>query len=100
MGEYEVPRFNGHVARKTGFEQRLVGRFAVFKLSEPPTARGRVFFFILDHKLNICGSTGNEGLATAKDFVVFLGRDVTPGQPGNNCAVRERQLSFPIGLDR
>jgi hypothetical protein len=36
----------------------------------------------------------------AKDFVVFFRRDVTPGEPGNDRAVRERKLPFPVGLDR
>ena len=36
----------------------------------------------------------------AKDFVVFLRRVVTPGYARNDCAVRERKLRFPVGLDR
>src|SRR6266568_7475126 len=27
-------------------------------------------------------------------------RDVIPSKPGSDCAVRERKLAFPIGLDR
>jgi hypothetical protein len=43
MGEDIVPSFGRFVARKAGFEQRLVGRLAIFKLSEPPAARRGVF---------------------------------------------------------
>jgi hypothetical protein len=39
-------------------------------------------------------------LATAKGFVVFFRRDVIPGYSGDDCAVRERKLPLPIGLDR
>jgi len=39
-------------------------------------------------------------LGTAKDLVVFLRRDVTPGQPGNDRAVLKRKLALPIGVDR
>ena len=42
MCEDKVLGFARLVARKAGFVQRLVGRFAVFKLSEPPAARRRV----------------------------------------------------------
>jgi hypothetical protein len=35
----------------------------------------------------------------AKDFVVFLRWDVTPGDRGDDRAVRERKHSFPVGLD-
>jgi hypothetical protein len=43
MGEDKVASFDRLVAREAGFEQRLVGRSAVFELSKPPTARRRVF---------------------------------------------------------
>jgi len=39
-------------------------------------------------------------LGAAKGLVVFLRRDVFPGEPGNNRAVRERRLPFSVGLDR
>jgi hypothetical protein len=39
-------------------------------------------------------------VVTAKDLVVFLGCNVTIVQGGNDCAVRERELSFAISLDR
>jgi hypothetical protein len=96
MGKDKVPSFGRLVARKTGFVHRLVGRFAVFELTEPPAAGRGVFSGVLDHQLNINGGPGNERLFTVKDFVVFLRRDVTPGQPDNNCAVRERKPFFPI----
>src|SRR4029077_15130826 len=36
----------------------------------------------------------------AKGFAAFLQRIVTPGEPGNDRAVRERKLSFPGSPDR
>jgi hypothetical protein len=66
-------------------------------LSKPPTARRSVFSEVLDHELNVGGGPGHERLGTAKDSVVFLRRNITPGQPGDDCAVRERQLFFPVG---
>ena len=42
MREHKVLSFARFVARKAGFVRRLVGRFAVFKLSEPPATRRRV----------------------------------------------------------
>jgi hypothetical protein len=77
----------------------LVGGFAVFELSESPVARRCVLFGVLDHEPNICGRPCNERLFTTKDFVVFLRWDVAPGQPRNNCAVREWKPLFPIGFD-
>jgi hypothetical protein len=43
MGKEIVPSLGGLVARKAGLEQRLVGVFAVFELSEPPAARRSIF---------------------------------------------------------
>jgi len=43
MCEDQVPNFDRLVARKAGFQERLVGRFAVIKLSETPAARRSVF---------------------------------------------------------
>src|ERR1700731_2002102 len=68
-------------------------------MREPPTARRGEFFGVLDHKLNIRGGSSHERLGTAKDFVVLLRRNMTPGESGNDCPVREWNLSFPIGLD-
>jgi hypothetical protein len=81
--------------------RRLVGGFPVVKLSEPlATGRG-VFFRVLDHELNpVLGWPGRERLETAKGFAAFLPRDVTPGELGNDCPVRERKFPFPVGLDR
>jgi len=44
MREEEVARFGGFVAGEAGLVQRLVGRFPVFELSEPPAARRDVLF--------------------------------------------------------
>src|SRR5579864_357501 len=78
--EDKVTSLDRLVARKAGFEQRRVRRFAVFELSKPPTTRRSVFLGVLDHKLNVRGGSGHERLGAAKDFVVFLGRNVTPGR--------------------
>ena len=48
---------------------------------------------VFDHKLNIREGTGNEGLRSAKDFVVFLGRGVTVMQSRDYCADWEREAS-------
>jgi hypothetical protein len=44
MGENKVARFGKLVAGEAGFVHRLVGRFAVLKVSEPPAARRGVLF--------------------------------------------------------
>ena len=44
MREDKVPGFDRLVTGVAGFEQRLVGRFAILELSEPPAARRGVFF--------------------------------------------------------
>jgi hypothetical protein len=80
------------VAGEAGIHQRLVARFAVFEVSEGPTARLGVLFRVLDHKLNVRGAAGNERLGSAKDLVVFLREDVTVVQSGNDCAIREGEL--------
>jgi hypothetical protein len=61
--------------------------------------RRGVLFGVLDHKLNVRGRPGNERLGAAEDFVVFVRRGVSPVHGGNDCAVREGKLPFPIGLD-
>src|SRR5512147_422455 len=93
----EAALVDDRVAGKAGVVHRLVGGFAVVKVSEPPAAgRG-----VLDHKLNpVLGWPGHERLETAKGFATFLQRDVIPGEPGNDGAVREWKLPFPVGLDR
>ena len=100
MSEDKILVFARLVARKAGLEQRLVGRFTFFKLSESPAARRRVFSRVLDHQLKVNGNTGNEGLGTAKDLVVFLRVNITPCQSRNNRAIRKRKLSFSIGFYR
>src|SRR5512144_1167560 len=93
----EAALVDDRVAGKAGVVHRLVGGFVVVKVSEPPAAgRG-----VLDHKLNpVLGWPGHERLETAKGFATFLQRDVIPGEPGNDGAVREWKLPFPVGLDR
>src|SRR5271154_3918804 len=76
VGEDKVASFDRLVARKAGFEQRFVRRFAVFELSKSPATRRSVFSGVLHHELNVRGGTGHERLGTAKDFVVFLRRNV------------------------
>ena len=100
LGEDEVAR-SFRVAGGAGFEQRLGARFTVFiEVSEAPSARRGVFLRVLDHKLNVGGWPGNEGLGTAKDFVIFLRRDMTVVQSGNDCAVRKWELPTAVGLNR
>src|ERR1035437_5485775 len=100
MGEDKVASFGRLVAGEAGFVDRLVGRVTILEVTEPPAPPPGVLFLVLGHKLNILGGPGNERLGAAKDFVVFLRRDVIPMQRDNDCAVRERKLSFPIGLYR
>ena len=79
MGKDEVASFDRLVAGEAGFELRRVGSFAVFELSKPPATGRGIFLRVFDHKLNVRGGSGHERLGAAKDFVVFLGRNVTPG---------------------
>src|SRR5580698_1276530 len=72
-GENKVPSFDRFVARKAGFGRRLVDRFAICKLSESPAASRSILLRVLHHELNINGRPSNEGLFTAKHFIVFLG---------------------------
>jgi len=39
-------------------------------------------------------------IGDGQGFFAFLQTDVTPGEPGNDGAVRERKLPFPGGIDR
>src|SRR6185436_2511481 len=89
------------MAGEASFHQCPVNWFAVaVEVTEPPTSSRGVLLGVLDHKLNVRWRPGNERLGTAKDFVVFLRRDVTIVQSCNDCALRERKLPFPVGLDR
>src|ERR1700733_10475354 len=99
MGEDKIPSFRRLVARKTGLGFRLVYRSAICELTKSPASRCGVPFGILDHELNVSWRPGNEGLFTTKGFVVFLGRNVFPGQTGNNCAIWKWKLCFPKSLD-
>src|SRR6266849_5640872 len=98
--EDKVASFGLVVAGEAGIHKRLVARFAVFEVSEPPAARRGVLFGFLDHELNVRGGAGNERLGSAKDLVVFLRRDVTVVQSGNDRAVREWELPLAVGFDR
>ena len=99
MGEEIVVSFGGLVASEATLVHRLVCRFTVFELGESPATRVRVFCRVLDHKLNVNRRPGDEGLETAKRFIVFLRLDVAPGQPGNNCSVRQGERFIPISFD-
>src|SRR5215204_1611844 len=99
--EDKVARVDDLMAGKAGVVHRLAGGFAIVKVSEPPAAGRGVFSCVLDHELNpVLGWPGHERLETAKGFATFLQRVVTPGEPGNDGAVRERKCPFPGGLDR
>src|SRR3974390_259194 len=102
MSEEKVASCGWLVAGEAGFVLRLVGGFAVLnEWGERPAACRGVFLRVLDHDLKVpigCGP-GNEGLVAAKDFVVFLRRDITPSQPDDDSAVGERQRPCPIGFD-
>src|SRR5215813_5413579 len=99
--EDKVASLDDLVAGKAGVVHRLVGGFTVVELSEPPAVCRGVLFRVLDYELNsVLGWPGHERLATAKGFFAFLQRVVTPGEPGNDRAVRERKLAFAGGLDR
>jgi hypothetical protein len=74
----QVGSFGRLVAGKAGFKQGRIGRFAIcVEVPEPPTARRRVLFRVLDLELYARGGAGNEGLFVAKDLVVLLRRDMT-----------------------
>src|SRR5471030_2441027 len=104
MDEYKVAVLRRFVTVETCLVQRLLAGFSVFKISEPPTARRRVFFRVLDHELDIRGGPDDEGLSAwecaRQDFVVVLGRDAIPMQRGDDRAVRERNRPLPESLDR
>src|SRR5450432_2022952 len=89
-----------HVAGITTSEGCRLNRFAVVKLRETPAASRSGFFRVLNHKLHVCSISRHERLRTTEDLVVFLGGHILPGEPGNDCTVRERKLTFPIGFDR
>jgi hypothetical protein len=85
---------------KASLEHFLVGRLAIIEMPVSPTARGRVFLRVLHHELNsVLGSTCDEGLVLTKGFVVLRGREVAPGQTGNDCSVRKWKLLFPVRFD-
>jgi hypothetical protein len=73
-------------------------------LSKPPTTRRGVFSGVLDHKLNVRRGPGHERLGASKDFVVFLRRNLTPCQPGNdgacfmlsNSVLQAHSMRFPV----
>src|SRR5262245_24974579 len=105
MGEDIVAIFDLRVALKATLERcRVAKGFAVVKLRVSPAAGRSVFAGVLDHELDaVLGAPGDERLFLAKGLVVFLRRVVTPGDAGDDRAVRKRRLGFPrfpVGLDR
>src|SRR5579862_3300931 len=100
MGEYEVGRRGLVVTGETGFHGRRGGGFAIYEGSESPSASRGVLRGVLDHELNVRGGTCDERLGLAKDFVVFLRRDVAVVQSRDDCAFGEWKLSFAVGFDR
>jgi hypothetical protein len=88
------------MAGEAGFHESCIARFAVCEVPEPPAAGCGVLFRVLDHELNVGGRAGNKRLDLAKDFVVFVRRDVTVMQSRKDCAVRKRKLPLPVGFDR
>ena len=42
---------------------------------------------------------GHERLLLAEDIVVFVGCVIAPGDAGDDRAIRERRLTFPVGSD-
>src|SRR5262249_2726406 len=91
--EDKVASFDDLVAGRAGVVHRLVGGFTVVELSEPPAVGRGVLFRVLDHELNsVLGWPGHERLATAKGFFAFPQPVVTPGEPGNDRAVRDGSL--------
>ena len=85
MGEDQVASFGLGVAGEASFHQRFAAQCAVFvEVTEPPAARRGLLLGVLNHELNVRGRAGNEGLGTAKDFVVFLRWDITVVEGGND----------------
>lgn len=76
MSEDEIACFGLIVAREAALHRRRGSGLAAYEGSEPPAARRGVLPGILDHKLNIGGGAGHEGLRIAENFVIFLRRDV------------------------
>jgi len=99
-GEDKVGSLCLLVAGEAGLHECRISRFTVLEMPEPPASGCRVLRRVLDHELNVCGRSRNERLHFAKDLVVFIRRDVSVMQSGHDCAVRERELAFAIGLDR
>ena len=91
----------GAVGGYFGGRLAQAGRDVTFLVrAKRAAARLGVLFRVLDHKLNVRGGAGNERLGAAKNLVVFLRWDVTVVQSGNDCAVREGELSLAVGSDR
>ena len=91
--EDKVGRFGLLVAGKAGLHESSLGRFIILEVTESPAAGCSVLRRILDHKLNVCVSAGNEKkYALAKDLVVFIRRDVPVMQSSDDRAVGVREL--------
>jgi hypothetical protein len=100
MREDEVASLGLIVAGEAGLHGRRSGGFAVYESGESPAARRGVLGRVLHHKLNVGGGARDERLGLAKDFVVFLRRDMTVVQRANDSAVRVWKLPLAVGLDR
>src|SRR5436190_1542937 len=99
-GEDKIAGLDRLMTGVAALHERRVGRFAVVEVSVAPAAGRSVFFGVLDHELNaVLGTAGHEGLRPAKGYVVFLRRVETPRQPGDDGAIRKRDLSFAVCLD-
>src|SRR5215475_13170618 len=71
-GEDQIALFHFLVTREAGLHKCVVNWFAVtVEVTEPPTSSRGVLLGVLDHKLNVRRSPGNERLIASKDFVVF-----------------------------
>jgi hypothetical protein len=69
MGEDKVASYDMLVAGEAGFVHRLVGRFAVFELTEPPAACRGVFSRVLDHQLNVNGGPATKDWSRPKTLL-------------------------------
>src|ERR1700679_2798056 len=86
-----------HVGSVAGEASPVLGficRYAIDEASKSPSARGRIFFRILDHDLN-CGCA-----SWNKRAVEFARRNTFPGKLGQDRAVRKRKCPVFVGFHR
>ena len=100
MREDQVGSLGLIMAGEAAFHRRRLGGFAVYEGSEPPSAPV-ASYFAESFTIN-CIFVGEPG---TKDWgwpktLLFLRRDVTIVQSGNDSSVRERKLPLAVGLDR